>query len=87
MIWMFDATNMQEVRRHLGGHQCFGGNVPGALLTTGTAQEVEAYVRQLIDDVAGPGGFVLGSGIVIDEARSDCVKAMIDAGKKYGAQV
>jgi uroporphyrinogen-III decarboxylase len=87
MIWMFDATDMKEVRKHLGGYQCFGGNVPGALLTTGTAGETEAYVRQLIADVAGPGGFVLGSGIVVDEARAECLKAMIDAGKQYGAQV
>ena len=37
MIWMFDATNMQEVRKHLGGYQCFGGNVPGALHHDGHA--------------------------------------------------
>jgi len=87
MIWMFDATSLQDVRKHLGGYQCFGGNVPGAMLTTGTAQEVDDYVRQLIDDVAGPGGFILGSGIVIDEAKAECIKAMMDAGKKYGAGV
>ncbi|RPH35483.1 MAG: uroporphyrinogen decarboxylase, partial [Planctomycetota bacterium] len=32
MVWMFDATNMSDVKRHLGGFQAFGGNVPGALL-------------------------------------------------------
>ena len=86
MIWMFDATNMQEAKKHLGGYQCIGGNVPGALLTTGTVQDMDDYVRQLMEDVAGDGGFILGSGIVIDAARSECVKAMIDAGKKYGAE-
>jgi uroporphyrinogen-III decarboxylase len=87
MIWMFDATDMSAVRKHLGGYQCFGGNVPGALLTTGSVQDMDDYVRQLMEDVAGPGGFILGSGIVIDGARSELVKAMIDAGKKYGARV
>ena len=77
MIWMFDATNMSEAKKHLGGYQCIGGNVPGALLTTGTVQDMDDYVRQLIEDVAGDGGFILGSGIVIDEARPECVKAMI----------
>jgi len=86
MVWMFDATDMREARKHLGGYQCFGGNVPGALLTTGTAEEVDDYVRRLIDDVAGPGGFILGSGIVIDEAKPECMKAMIEAGRKYGRQ-
>ena len=87
MIWMFDATNMHEARKHLGGYQCFGGNVPGALITTGTPQEMDDYVRQLIEDVAAPGGFILGSGIVIDEAKAECMKAMIEAGLKYGAKV
>jgi uroporphyrinogen-III decarboxylase len=87
MIWMFDATNMRQVKKHLGGFQCFGGNVPGALLTTGTARDMDDYVRRLIEDVAGDGGFILGSGIVIDEARPECVKQMIDAGLRYGAQV
>jgi hypothetical protein len=87
MVWMFDATNMSDVKRHLGGFQAFGGNVPGALLTTGTAQDMDDYVRQLVEDVAADGGFILGSGIVIDEARPDCVKQMIEAGLKYGAQV
>jgi hypothetical protein len=87
MIWMFDATNMSDVKKHLGGYQAFGGNVPGALLTTGTARDMDDYVRQLIEDVAGDGGFILGSGIVIDEAKPECVKQMIEAGLKYGSQV
>jgi hypothetical protein len=86
MIWMFDATDMGEAKKHLGGYQCFGGNVPGAIITTGTPQEMDDYVRQLIEGAAGDGGFILGSGINIDEAKTECVKAMIDAGLRYGAQ-
>lgn len=87
MVWMFDATDMREAKRRLGGHYCIGGNVPGALLTTGTPAEVDEYVHRLIDDVAGDGGFILGSGIVIDDARPECVQAMIAAGLRYGAAV
>jgi uroporphyrinogen-III decarboxylase len=83
---MFDATDMTDVRNYLGGYQCFGGNVPGAILTTGTPQETDDYVRELIEDVAGPGGFILSTGIVIDEAKNECMKALIDAGLKYGAR-
>ncbi len=87
MIWMFDSTDMREAKRVLGDRYCIGGNVPGGLLTTGTPRQVDDYVRQLVADVAADGGFILGSGIVIDEARPECVKAMIDAGRRYGAQV
>lgn len=87
MIWMFDATDLKEAKKHLGGFQCFGGNVPAALLTTGGPEAVEQYVKQLLFDVAGDGGFLLGSGIVIDDALPANVKAMIDSGIKYGQQV
>ena len=37
--------------------------------------------------MAGDGGFILGTGIVLDEADPACLKAFIDAGRKYGAAV
>jgi len=33
----------------LGDRVCFRGNVPGSLLCTGTADEVKAYIKELID--------------------------------------
>jgi hypothetical protein len=87
MVWMFDATDLKGAREHLGGYQCFGCNVPGSLLALGTPEKVDAYVKGLLSDVAGPGGFILGSGIVLDEADPACMKAFVDAGKKYGVGV
>jgi len=87
MVWMFDTTDMKEAKRHLGGYQCIAGNVPGSLLIAGTPEEVDAYVKQLINDVAGDGGFMLCPGIVVNDANPACLQAMIAAGKKYGAQV
>ena len=84
---MFDATDMRKAKEALGHRYCIGGNVPGALLTTGTPEDMDDYVRDLIQGVAGDGGFILGSGIVIDEAKPECVKAMVSAGLKYGSEV
>jgi Uroporphyrinogen decarboxylase (URO-D) len=86
-VWLFDATDMREVRNHLGGFQCIAGNVPGALLITGSTQDVDDYVKTLISDVAGDGGYLLAPGVVTDEAKPECLRAMIEAGKKYGAEV
>ena len=44
-IWLFDATDMTAVRDRFRGFACFGGNVPGALLSIGTPAEVDDYVR------------------------------------------
>jgi len=50
-IWLFDHTDMKEVKRKLGSWACFGGNVPGSMLKAGTPQDVETYVKKLIDEV------------------------------------
>ena len=84
-VWMFDRTGMSEVKKALGGWACFGGNVPGSLLKTGTPQEVTTYARRLIDEVAQDGGYILSSGSVIDHANPSNLHAMIDTGKEYGA--
>ena len=61
-IWLFDTTDMVEARRALRGRACIGGNVPGTLLELGTPTDVDDYVRRLIEDVAGEGGFILSTG-------------------------
>ncbi len=83
-VWMFDKTDMREVRRKLGGWACFGGNVPVSLLATGKPEEVADYCRRLIDDVAGEGGFILSTGAVLDDARPENLHAMIETAREYG---
>ena len=81
VIWWFDATDMVAAKRALGGYACFGGNVPGALLALGSGAAVEEYVTVLLDHVAGDGGFILGSGVMIDDAKPETLKALIQAGR------
>ena len=83
-VWMFDHTDMKEVKKKLGGWATFGGNVPGSMLKVGNPQEISDYVKKLIDDVAGDGSFILANGAVLDDSTPENVHAMIDTGKEYG---
>ncbi len=83
-VWMFDRTDLKEVKKKLGGRACFGGNVPVSMLATGTPQDVCDYVKRLIDNVAGDGGFILSTGAVVDEAKPENLHAMIDTAREYG---
>jgi hypothetical protein len=83
-IWMFDQTDMREVKKRFTGWACFGGNVPSSLLKAGTVPEVETYVKRLIDDVAGDGGFILSTGAVLDDAVDENFAAMMETGRSYG---
>lgn len=83
-IWMFDQTDMKQVKKKFGSWACFGGNVPVSLLKAGALQEVKDYVKRLLDDCAKDGGFILSTGAVLDDATPANLHAMIDAGKEYG---
>ncbi|MGB4504060.1 MAG: uroporphyrinogen decarboxylase family protein, partial [Syntrophaceticus sp.] len=60
------------------------GNVPNALLCTGTPEEVKEYCKKLIDVLGKDGGYIMDSGACIDEAKPENIKAMIDFTKEYG---
>jgi len=83
-IWSFDTTDMAKAKEILGDVACIGGNMPIAILNVGTPQDVKDYARKLIDTAGKGGGYIMASGAVIDEAKPENIKAMIDATKEYG---
>lgn len=82
-IWYFDKTDMKEVKKHLQGWACFAGNFPSSLLQVGTVETVTAHCRQLLDDLAGDGGYYMVNGAVLDEAKPELLHAFIDTVKSY----
>ena len=83
-IWMFDQTDLREVKKRFTGWACFGGNVPSSLLIAGKPEEVKAHVQRLIDDVGQDGGYILSTGATVDSAVAANLHAMIDTCKEYG---
>jgi len=82
-LWLFDQTDMAAAKRALGGHSCIAGNVPTALLALGSTHEVQLYVAGLLEDCATDGGFFLRNGAVLDDAKAENLKAMIDTGRDW----
>jgi hypothetical protein len=83
-IWHFDFTDMAAAKESLKDIACIAGNVPVSLLNTGTPAEVEAYCRDLIDVAGKGGGFIMTSGGVIDKARPENIRTMIQFTRNYG---
>jgi uroporphyrinogen-III decarboxylase len=83
VLWMFDQTDMAAAKSALGGYACIAGNVPSALLAVGTAGQVERYVTDLLDECAMDGGFVLRNGAVLDVARAENLRAMIETARGW----
>ncbi len=85
-MWMLDQIDdMAKAKKTLGQVACIAGNVPSALLSLGTPQEMKDYVKKLIDDCAKGGGYIVSNGSFFDEAKPENVRAMVDATMEYGA--
>jgi hypothetical protein len=83
-IWHFDQTDMVKAKGALEGIACIAGNVPLSVLQLGTADEVMAYCRKLIDEVKGHGGFILDVGAGADTGKEANFRAMIQSAKRHG---
>jgi hypothetical protein len=77
-------TDIFKAKEILRGHMCIAGDVPAALTSLGTPQEVEEYCKRLIDGVGEGGGFILSSGCTVPvDCKLENLKAMVDTAKNY----
>jgi uroporphyrinogen-III decarboxylase len=84
IAWRFDQTDMATAKNVLGDKCCIAGNVPASLISTGTAQEVKEYCRNLIEVCAPGGGYILSAGSSVTSAPPENLRAMMEAAKEYG---
>jgi uroporphyrinogen-III decarboxylase len=77
-------TDIRRAKKILGDHMAIMGDVPAPLLSTGTPDQVYAYVRDLARDV-GPTGLILcpGCDAPID-ARPENMQAFAAASLEFG---
>jgi uroporphyrinogen-III decarboxylase len=84
VVYHLSNTNPQKARDVLGDTCCLVGNVPNIMLLSGTPDDVKGYCKKLIDTVGKKGGFIMDAAVMLDEAKPENLKAMIDFTKEYG---
>ncbi len=73
------TTDMFRAKKILDGHMAVMGDVPPALLSLGTPDEVKDYCYRIIDEL-GPKGVILAQGCDIPaNAKIENIRAMIEA--------
>jgi len=77
-------TDIFKAKEILKDHMCIAGDVPAGLQSYGTPQEMEDYVKTLIDVVGKDTGFILSSGCTVPpDCRYENFKVMVDTAKRY----
>jgi uroporphyrinogen-III decarboxylase len=84
VIHHVSGTDIQKAASALKGISAIAGNVPNILLLSGTPDDVKAYCKNLIDTVGKDGGYIMDTEVMLDEAKPENLKAMIDFTKEYG---
>jgi hypothetical protein len=84
IVYHLSNTNFEKAKAVLGGTTCLMGNVPNIMLLSGTPDDVRAYCKKLIDVVGKDGGLIVDAAVMLDEAKPENLKAMIDFTKEYG---
>ncbi len=83
-MWTFDQTDMAAAKAKFGSWAAIGGNVPASLFKAGTTQEMETYVKKLMDTCAPGGGFYISPGAVLDVAEVENMHTYLRVSKEYG---
>jgi uroporphyrinogen-III decarboxylase len=60
------------------------GNVPVSLLMKGSPDEVRAYRKRLIDEVAPGGGFMMDTSVDFADAKPENIKALFEYAREHG---
>jgi uroporphyrinogen-III decarboxylase len=84
VIWYFEEMDMARAKKVLGDNACIAGNLPAAVLCTGTPQEVKEGCRRLIETCAPGGGYILTASASMNRGNPDNLRAMMEAAKEYG---
>jgi uroporphyrinogen-III decarboxylase len=85
VVFHIDRTDPIAAHRILGGKFCLSGGVPNTLLAFGSADEVKAQCRSLIETIGADGGYLMdASAIMQNDATIENLRAMTDATLEYG---
>lgn len=81
-----DAMHLAELKRSIGNQVCLVGNISVDRLSRGSTREIDGLVKEAISIAAPGGGYILASSnSVTSYCKTDNVRAMIAALRRYGA--
>jgi hypothetical protein len=85
IIYHIDRGDVACVHKVLGHKFCLSGGISNALLAYGTPEQVRECCKDVIDEAAGDGGYIMdASAIVQSDATVENICAMTDFTREYG---
>ncbi len=84
-IAWFDRTDVVKAKKVIGEHSCVAGGISPSLLIGGTADDVDANVKETMKEMKSARGYIYTLPFnAIGPAKIENIKAMTKAVHKYG---
>jgi len=85
IVFHIDRGDLVKTHRVLGDKFCLSGGVPNTVLAYGTADEVRSSCKNIIDNVAMDGGYIMdASAIMQNDTSIENMQALTDFTRDYG---
>jgi len=85
IVYHVDQGDIFKAHKVLGHKFCLSGGLSNTLLGYGTPDQVRKRCKEIIDGVAGDGGYIMdASAIVQNDAKVENIRAMTDFVRDYG---
>ena len=85
IVFHVDRDDVFAVHKALGRKFCISGGVPNVMLSYGKPEEVRAFCKRVIDEVARDGGYIMDAGAIMQNDTSiENIRAMTEFTREYG---
>jgi len=85
IVFHCDQDDVFDVHRQLHDRFALSGGIPNVMLSYGSEDEVRAFCRRVIAEVAADGGYILDAGAIMqDDVRPENLRALTETARRDG---
>jgi hypothetical protein len=86
IVFHCDQDDIFEAHKKLHDKFALSGGIPNVLLSFGKADEVRAFCRRVLEEVARDGGYIMDAGAIMqDDTSIENLQALTETTREYGA--
>ena len=85
IVFHCDQDDIFHAHQKLHDKFALSGGIPNVLLSYGKPEEVRAFCRRVIDEVAAEGGYIMDAGAIMqDDTSIENMRVMTDTAREHG---
>ncbi len=85
IVFHCDQDDIFHVHGKLHDRFAISGGIPNTLLSFGKPEEVRAFCKRVLEEVAKPGGYIMDAGAIMqDDTNIENIRVMTETAREFG---